>query len=99
MNKETIRRATDKTIHWRNEQILDCIERVEDRSFTREEIASLGEIKMYGNGSAEFFWKGKKMIYFSPPIKDSNLNMLDLEAIHLYEDNKSSRYSKHNKEE
>lgn len=89
-------RMNSKIQHWMQEQIYDAVENLEGR-LNKEEVKKNGEVKTYTNGDAEFWWKGKLAIFFPQPEVDS-LQMLDIQAFHIYDDNRRCLMSEHNKE-
>lgn len=89
-------RISDRYMHFCNECVLDCLEVSEDEKVPPEALYKLGEIKQYGDGSREFYWKGRLMILFPPPFVDE-LEMLNVEAILVYDDDRAVNMSEHNK--
>ena len=79
-----VKTATSKITHFRNQQILDALEYLEDEEISAEELYQHGKVDVYGSGDAEFFWKGKLTIVFPKP--ELKLGTLEMKAFHPYKD-------------
>ena len=55
-------RVNDKITHSFNEAILDAVEDLEDKPYTREQIMELGTIEIYSSGERIFYWKGRRVL-------------------------------------
>lgn len=91
MNIDIYNKANNRVTRFINENILDAIEALETRKYTKEEIATLGQLKAYADGTVEFYWRGSLAIVF-PKFEIDRLGMLNLDAIHVYDDNRKDSF-------